>query len=114
MAQYRSGKAARYGVYCSLSPLDVRFNAADGDPLSGSSEHYRRVPTPLVALAGPVLGAAFVLTFPVVIIFALLVGLYHLCHRKWLRDRCPAARNPSARSLARGVKLRDDRPGLSG
>ena len=74
MKRYTAQQPAPYGLYLSARPLDLRFVGAEDEPLAGrDGASYRRIPTLLVVLLGPALGAAFVLAFPLVLA-AVLVG----------------------------------------
>lgn len=79
MKTYQNNENAPYGLYLSFRRPDIRFVGADGESLEGvDGATYRRLPTPLVVAAGPVLGGLFVIAFPVLIILATIVGLGRL------------------------------------
>ena len=83
MRTYRHGDAARYGLYLSAWPPDLRFVSADGENLDGPrGGSYLRLPTLLVVLLGPVIGGLFVLLFPLVVFAAVAYGLGTLIVRK--------------------------------
>jgi hypothetical protein len=74
MKTYKTMQAARYGLYTSSNPIDVRFVGAEGEALDGlPGASYRRVPTPLALVAAPLLGGAFVMAFPVLVLVAAFV-----------------------------------------
>lgn len=69
MKTYQTTKPAPYGVYASLSPLDMRFVGADGESLEGKAQaDYFRVPTGLMLVLAPVAGAVFVVAFPALVL----------------------------------------------
>jgi hypothetical protein len=79
MKSYEANKPARYGLYLSTRPMDIRFVGADGEDLDGvSGASYRRMPTWAVIAAGPVLGGAFVLAFPLLVILASIACIARL------------------------------------
>ncbi len=83
MRTYRHGETARYGLYLSAWPPDVRFVSADGETLEGVDRaSYMRLPTLLVVLLGPVIGGLFVLLFPLVVFAAVAYGVGTLVTRK--------------------------------
>jgi hypothetical protein len=85
MKSYRDQESVPYGLYLSTQPLDVRFVGADGELLQGRPEaSYSRLPILAVLVAGPVLGGAFVLAFPIVILVTLTAAFGQLAAR-WLR-----------------------------
>lgn len=76
MKRIESNQPANYGLYVSTSPLDVRFVGADGEPLAGlEGATYRRVPTLLALLLAPLLGAAFVMAFPMLVLVSVAAAL---------------------------------------
>ena len=79
MKKLTTGEAAQYGLYVSTRPLDIRFVGADGESLEGLPEaNYVRLPTLAVVAAAPVLGGAFVLAFPLLVILASVVCVARL------------------------------------
>ena len=77
MKKTESGQPAKYGFYVSASPVDARFVGADGEPLEGrTGARYTRVPTWLFLLLSPVIGGAFVLAFPLLVVGALLYAIW--------------------------------------
>lgn len=79
MKTYKTMQAARYGLYTSTKPLDVRFVGADGEALDGlPGATYRRVPTLLALAAAPVLGGVFVMAFPVLVLLGACVALVRI------------------------------------
>ena len=83
MKRYAVNESAPYGLYVSFSPADVRFVGSEGETLEGRSPLYRKLPTALVILCGPVLGGAFVLAFPLVIIVAIASIMTHLVAKRF-------------------------------
>ncbi len=75
MKTYTTKQAAEYGLYTSFNPMDVRFVGAAGEPLEGlDGASYRRVPTLLALALAPVLGAVFVISFPLLILGAVALA----------------------------------------
>lgn len=75
MKTYKTQQAAAYGLYTSFNPMDVRFVGAAGEPLEGlQGATYRRVPTLLALAMAPVLGAVFVISFPLLILGAVALA----------------------------------------
>lgn len=75
MKTYMTKQAAEYGLYTSFNPMDVRFVGAAGEPLEGlDGASYRRVPTLLALGLAPVLGAVFVISFPLLILGAVALA----------------------------------------
>jgi hypothetical protein len=76
MKSIRNHESARYGLYVALRHLDVRLVGADGERLEGlEGATYTRLPTLLTLLLAPVLGGAFVLAFPLLVIVVVAAGL---------------------------------------
>ena len=76
MKRHESNQPAPYGLYVSTNAMDVRFVGAEGETLEGlPGATYVRVPTLLALLLAPVLGGAFVMAFPVLILAVSGVGL---------------------------------------
>lgn len=92
--RYTAHSEARYGLYLSLRPLDMRFVGSTGESIDGvEGARYVRLPTWLLVFLGPALGAAFVLAFPVVIAVAmLLAGVHALARTKVAHDHAYVAR----------------------
>jgi hypothetical protein len=79
MKKYIDGELAPWGVYVSPRALDARVVNADDEPLEGKpGAEYLRVPTILAVVASLMLGALFVMTFPLVIFGAFVVGTVQL------------------------------------
>ncbi len=75
MKTYKNQQPAQYGLYLSFQPMDVRFVGAEGEALDGMAQaEYRRVPTLLALALAPVLGACFVMAFPLLVIAAVLMA----------------------------------------
>ena len=73
MKRTMNHEPATYGLYLSTRPLDLRFVGADGEALDGrDGASYRRIPTWLAVLVGPILGGLFVIAFPLIAIVAFL------------------------------------------
>jgi hypothetical protein len=74
MRTHLRGDAVAKGTY--VGPwLDVQLVGKDGDPLEGvASGGYVRVPPVLLLALSPILGAIFVLAFPLVVLAALAVA----------------------------------------
>ncbi|GMV42441.1 MAG: hypothetical protein AMXMBFR64_41570 [Myxococcales bacterium] len=82
MKRHESMQPAPYGLYVATSGMDVRFVGADGDLLEGlPGVTYRRVPTLLALLLAPVLGGAFVMAFPLVVLTVSVGGLLTVAAR---------------------------------
>lgn len=111
MTRHTSNQPAPYGLYVSTHALDVRLVGADGDALDGlSGATYRRVPTLLALLLAPVLGGAFVMAFPLVVLVVTALGLARIlvAHARaaategaWLAG---ARWEPATSYLAKGEK----------
>ena len=75
MKTYRNEEIAPYGVYVSLRALDIQVVDGEGEKLSGRpGATYRRIPMPLLVLLSPVIGGAFVLLFPVLVLMAVAMA----------------------------------------
>jgi len=83
MKKYQAGDNVSYGVYSSFWPPEMHFVGADGEALEGKSGvTYRRVPLPLVIMAGPAIGGLFVMAFPLVIFAAIAYSIFRLVAQK--------------------------------
>ena len=83
MKFHQTMQPAPYGLYISTRPFDVRFVGADGETLDGlPGASYRRVPTLLALLLAPMLGGAFVIAFPILVIVAAVVGIARVAVRE--------------------------------
>ena len=114
MQFHQSMQPAPYGLYISTRPFDVRFVGADGESLDGlPGAAYRRVPTLLAVLLAPLLGGAFVIAFPILVIVAAIVGLARVMFgraRKAAGDNAWIASprwEPSTSYLTKGQKKGD-------
>ncbi len=111
--RYDANSEARYGLYVSLRPLDMRFVGSTGEAIDGiEGARYVRLPTWLLMVLGPALGAAFVLAFPVFIAVAMLVaGVHALARTKVAHDHAYVARGTfePAASYFRGAS---DKPSV--
>lgn len=111
MKTYKTTQAAPYGLYMSAHPIDVRVVGATGEALEGLPDAtYRRIPTPLALSLSPLLGAGFVIAFPVLILAAVATGVLQLLLRplhEVLTDHAWLASprwQPAASYLAKGDK----------
>lgn len=107
---YSVNTEAPYGLYLSLSPVDVRFVGSTGEALDGlQGARYVRLPTWLLVATGPLVGAAFVVALPVLIVAAMfLAGVHALSHTDLAQRHAYVARggfDPSA-SYFRGASGR--------
>lgn len=88
MTTYAHGQNSPYGLYISVRPLDMRFVGAEGERLEGKAgAAYGHVPGPLALLLAPVFGGLFVLTFPFVVLAALLAAFVEPVVRRVRRGR---------------------------
>ena len=77
MLTYKSGSPARYGVYIAPRHLDLRVVGADNEPIEGKAgARYLRIPTLLLVALCPLIGGAFVIFFPFVILGAVALVLF--------------------------------------
>lgn len=75
MKTYRTNENAPYGVYVSLRGLDIQVVDGEEEALTGRpNATYRRIPMPLLILLSPVIGGAFVLLFPVLVLMAIAMA----------------------------------------
>lgn len=117
MKFHQSMQPATYGLYISTHPFDVRFVGADGETLDGlPGASYRRMPTLLALLLAPVIGGAFVMAFPVLVIVASVIGIARVAVRgakkaagehAWLAS---PRWEPSASYLTKGEKKGAEEP----
>lgn len=76
MKKYTAGQRAPYGVYASVWPPNMCVVSADGEPIHGKEgTTYRRIPLLLVIAAGPAIGGAFVLSFPLIVVAAVFTAI---------------------------------------
>lgn len=76
---WNAGQAVREGVYVGVNHLGARYVSAPDEPLTGESgARFVRVPTLVMLLASPFIGAAYVVAFPFIAAAALLGVLVHL------------------------------------
>lgn len=74
MKTYRNGEKVNYGLYLAPKALDFRFVGADDETLEGKDNvGYIRLPIALMILASPLIGGAFVMFFPILVV---LIGMY--------------------------------------
>ena len=75
MKTYRAGESVSYGVYFSTRPIDMHLVSAEGELLEGKSDAtYRRMPTWLAVAFGPLIGGAFVIAFPAILLAVLFMA----------------------------------------
>ncbi|HLE13061.1 MAG: hypothetical protein A2504_07365 [Bdellovibrionales bacterium RIFOXYD12_FULL_39_22] len=79
MKKYQANDVVSYGVYASINALDIKFISADGESLGGKEQaSYFKIPTALMVIAAPLIGGAFVLFFPfMIILMVCTVPLYY-------------------------------------
>ncbi|MCK6572542.1 hypothetical protein L6V77_15765 [Myxococcota bacterium] len=76
---WRAGQAARTGVYVGVNRLTAHHVSAPDEPLGGEAgTRYLRIPTPLLLVLSPFLGAAYVIAFPVIAVFTMAAMLVHV------------------------------------
>jgi hypothetical protein len=76
---WRAGQAARAGVYVGVNRLTAHHVSAPDEPLGGEAgTRYLRIPTPLLLVLSPFLGAAYVIAFPVIAVFTMAAMLVHV------------------------------------
>jgi len=76
MKRHNHNDVVGYGIYCSPRSLDVRFVGADGEALAGKpGAQYIRLPMILALAVGAVLGGAFVMAFPLIVLAATVYGV---------------------------------------
>ncbi len=86
MAKYRGGDTVRRGFYASLKRWTIEMIEPEAGALAGEAdEHYVRVPVPVMLVAAPFMGAAFVIFLP-------LIGFVLLAKFAWMKTT--AARKP--------------------
>ena len=100
MNNYFTGHPVRRGVYFNLNPIDVQFVGADEEILDGvPGGNYVRVPTFLALLGSPLLGAAFVVLFPVLVFGSVIVLMGQALSKKMgetVREQAPLLRMQGA------------------
>lgn len=79
---------SQYGLYYTLKPFDLIF----GDGQTPISPNYRKIPLLLTLLLAPIMGALFVMLFPIVIFLVpLSVTVLYLkrkvCHGRPRKER---------------------------
>ncbi len=79
MKRYKSNEEVSYGVYASFNGMDIKFVSADGEALGGKDgANYIKIPTALLIAAAPLIGGAFVLSFPfIIILMVCTIPLYY-------------------------------------
>jgi hypothetical protein len=76
MEAVHSGDRVKAGVYLAPSTFDVKYVGAEGETLQGKEAvAYRKVPTALLMIGGPILGGLFVVAFPLIMLGALVYAL---------------------------------------
>jgi hypothetical protein len=74
-----AGQSVREGVYVGVTHLGARYVSAPDEALEGEpGQRFVRVPTALMLLASPFVGAAYVVAFPFIAAMALLGMLAHV------------------------------------
>lgn len=72
MRNYAGGQDVKEGYYLNLSSLELEHVTGEHGYLPGSGEQrYRRVPCPLMMMAGPLGGLAYIAFLPVTFCVAL-------------------------------------------
>jgi len=84
----RAGEPVREGVYLGVSHLGARYVSAPDEILQGEpGQRFVRVPTALMLLLSPFVGAAYVVAFPFIAAAALVGMLAHAvvdaCRNAW-------------------------------
>jgi hypothetical protein len=73
MKRYANGTEAPYGLYLSSNPPDATFVGSEGEVIDGQDgATYVRVPTWLLVVVAPLLGGAFVVAFPALVLATIL------------------------------------------
>lgn len=75
MTRYVGGSKVESGYYVNTSSLAVVSLPADGPLPGGEGDRFVRVPWPLLLLATPVVGGAFVIAYPIFGFSMMLLGL---------------------------------------
>ncbi len=71
MTGYHGGQIVKEGFYLKRSTWEFEFVTRGGNILPGEKETpYIRVPLPVVMVAGPLTGLAYVISLPIVFCFA--------------------------------------------
>jgi hypothetical protein len=74
-----AGQSVREGVYVGVTHLGARYVSAPNEALEGEpGQRFVRVPTALMLLASPFVGAAYVVAFPFIAAMALVGMLAHV------------------------------------
>lgn len=64
---YKGSDAVKKGFYASISRWTIELVKADGEKLPGAAdERYIHLPTPVMLVAAPLVGAAFVIFLPLI------------------------------------------------
>lgn len=79
MASYKGGDTVKRGFYASLKRWTIEMIEPEAGTLAGEAdEQYVRVPVPVMLVAAPFMGAAFVIFLP-------LIGFVLLGKLVWMR-----------------------------
>ena len=93
MKRYETGSEAPYGLYVTARPPDIRFVGAEGESLEGhEGAKYMHLPMWTVVALGPVMGGFFLVSFPLLVIGALLVALSRAIAGKFANQHAWVAR----------------------
>jgi hypothetical protein len=80
MTRYKGGDTVKRGYYASLKRWTIEMVQPDVDVLAGEDdEQYVRVPVPLMLVAAPFMGAAFVIFLP-------LIGFVMIAKAVWAKS----------------------------
>ncbi len=67
MTTYKGGDEVRRGFYASAKRWTIELVQEPGTPLPGTAdERYMRLPAPVMLVAAPIAGAAFVIFLPLI------------------------------------------------
>ncbi len=111
MKRYENDSQAPYGMYLSTRPFDVRLVNGHSDRLEGiEGASYRRLPMWLVVALGPILGGAFVLLFPLVVLASPIAALLHRGQASVVEEHAYVARGgfQPAMSYFKGEQATDE------
>ncbi len=87
MTTYKGGDTVRRGFYASFKRWTIEMIEPEAGALAGDAdERYVRVPVPVMLVAAPFMGAAFVIFLP-------LIGFALLAKFTWMK-MTGAARKP--------------------
>ncbi len=93
MKRYENNSQAPYGMYLSTRPFDVRLVNGHSERLEGlEGASYRRLSMWLVVALGPILGGAFVLLFPLIVLASPVAALLHRSQSAVVEEHAYVAR----------------------